>query len=97
PDLVEQAARWLIEAQSPLFVVGAEITRGKMNQAIVALAEKLAVPVCQGDDLFCDFPTTHPLAISATPRVSLSRLRFPRGVDLVISFGSSVDALPSGA
>ena len=93
PGLVEKAATWLAEARSPVFIVGPEVSRGNANRAIIALAEKLGVPVCQEDNLFCDFPTTHPLYLG-----SYDTRRFPRTpVDLVINFGAKIDGVTRGA
>jgi thiamine pyrophosphate-dependent acetolactate synthase large subunit-like protein len=93
PGLVEKAARWLAEAKSPVFIVGPEVSRGKVNRAMIALAEKLGVPVCQEDDLFCDFPNRHPLFLG-----SYDTRRFPRTpVDLVINFGAKIDGITKGA
>jgi benzoylformate decarboxylase len=86
-DVVEKLARWLIEAQNPLFMVGYEVTRGGANRAMQKLAEKLAVPVTQAarwEDLFCDFATDHPLFLGNY----ISPMRFPQNVDLFVNFGA---------
>ena len=83
-DVIERAAKLLAEARSPLFLVGPEVTRGKANQAMLALAEKLSVPVCQADPLFCDFPTDHPLFLGEYS----SPMRFPQNIDLMMNFGA---------
>ena len=51
---------------------------------MVALAEKLSVPVCQAEGLFSDFPTHHPLFM----RSYSANMRFPQNIDLVINFGA---------
>lgn len=91
---VEQAARMLVGAQSPVFVVGPEISRGHAGQAMVDLAEKAGVPVFQADDLFCDFPTRHPLYLGSYLG---SKIRFPEGVDLVFAIGAKIGSVPKGA
>ena len=83
-DRIERAAKWLAEAKSPLFLVGPEISREKANKAMLELAEKLSVPVCQADDLYCDFPTHHPLFM----RSYSSRMRFPQNIDLLVNLGA---------
>jgi benzoylformate decarboxylase len=91
--LAEKASQWLAEAKNPVFVVGPEVSRGEASRAMIALAEKLSVPVCQEDDLFCDFPIHHPLFIGGyNPRG-----RFPRDVDLVINFGAKMGGVSAGA
>ena len=83
-DLIEKASEMLANARSPLIVVGSEVSRTRSEKAIVALAEKLSVPVCQGEALFSDFPTQHPLYLGNYGR----RMRFPKNIDLVINLGS---------
>jgi thiamine pyrophosphate-dependent acetolactate synthase large subunit-like protein len=85
PGHVERAARWLVEAKNPIFIVGPEISRGNAQRAMIALAEKVGVPVCQEDNLFCDFPTNHPLYVGPW-----DTLRFPRDIDLVINLGAKI-------
>ena len=85
PDAIQQAARWLAEAEHPMFVVGPEVTEDGANKELLALAEKLSIPVTDTeDDLYANFPTDHPLYMG-----QLRALRYPRQVDLVIGFGES--------
>ena len=61
PELIEQAARLLIEAENPMINVGGEVTRAQANDDLLALAELLSIPVSQGVSCFGDFPFKHPL------------------------------------
>ena len=61
PELIEQAARLLIEARNPLINVGGEVSRAKANDDLIELAELLSNPVSQGVSCFGDFPFKHPL------------------------------------
>jgi acetolactate synthase I/II/III large subunit len=90
PDLVEKAAEWLAEAQNPLFVAGAEITRAGAERDFRQLAEKLAVPVCQAwpGEYYSAFPTDHPLFLS----YYWNPMRFPANADLFINFGANLPA-----
>jgi thiamine pyrophosphate-dependent acetolactate synthase large subunit-like protein len=63
PRLVEEAARLLVEAKNPLLLVGPEVTRSDAKADVIALAERLAIPVAQAERLFDDFPTDHPLFV----------------------------------
>ena len=73
PDAIQQAARWLVEAQHPMFVVGPEVTEDGATADLLALAEKLSVPVTDTeDDLYANFPTDHPLYMG-----QLRALRYP--------------------
>src|SRR5580704_121833 len=56
-NLIQTAARWLVEAQNPLFVVGSEIGVEGAYQEIQAFAEKLSVPVAETlHSLYANFP-----------------------------------------
>jgi thiamine pyrophosphate-dependent acetolactate synthase large subunit-like protein len=87
-DLIQKAAQWLVEAQHPMIVAGAEIGVEGAYEEIVALAEKLSVPVTETmHSLYANFPTDHPLFLG-----ELEAQRFPRKRDLLISFGESFTA-----
>lgn len=61
PALIEEAAKLLVEAKSPMFVAGAEVTRAGANQQLVELAELLGAQVAQGYSVYGDFPFRNPL------------------------------------
>lgn len=61
PALVEETARWLVEAESPLICAGSEVTRAGAGEQLVELAELLGIPVAQGFSVYGDFPFRHPL------------------------------------
>ena len=72
--MIQKAAQWLIEAQNPLFVVGAEVGVEGAYDEIVALAEKLSVPVTEtAHSLYANFPNYHPLFLG-----ELEAVRFPQ-------------------
>ena len=82
-DAIQQAARWLVEAKNPVFVVGPEVFEDGATADLLALAEKLSVPVTDTeDDLYANFPTDHPLYMG-----QMRTLRYPRQTDLMIGFG----------
>lgn len=86
-ESVDRIARWLIEAQSPMVVVGREVTRSGGVAAMQALAEKLSLPVFQShrrDNLSTDFPSDHPLFMESF----LSPVRYPPDVDMLVNFGA---------
>jgi benzoylformate decarboxylase len=80
-DAIQQAARWLVEAKNPVFVVGPEVFEDGATADLLALAEKLSVPVTDTeDDLYANFPTDHALY--------MGQMRTLRGrTDLMIGFG----------
>lgn len=61
PELIDEAARLLVESRSPMLVAGAEVTRAGANQQLVELAELLGAQVAQGYSVFSDFPFRSPL------------------------------------
>jgi thiamine pyrophosphate-dependent acetolactate synthase large subunit-like protein len=96
PRLVEEAARLLLEATTPLLLVGPEVTRSEAKPQVIELAQRLALPVAQAERLFDDFPTNHPLFLGD---YSPSRV-YPKGVDLILNLGGrmphQMDELPPG-
>jgi thiamine pyrophosphate-dependent acetolactate synthase large subunit-like protein len=78
PKLLEEAAQLLVEAKHPIMLVGPEVTQSQAKPEAIALAERLSIPVTQGDRLFDDFPTNHPLFLcdysrpAARPTMSIS-------------------------
>lgn len=93
--LVEDAAQMLIEAKSPLLYVGSEVTRSGAIDDVQALAELLAIPVSQADDLHSDFPTNHALFMGEYGPA----MRYPAQVDVFINLGGKMPevALPQSA
>ena len=61
PDLVESAARALLESSAPFINVGHEVTRSGAVGDVVRLAETLGARVSQGYSVYGDFPFKHPL------------------------------------
>ena len=87
-DAIEKLARWLIEAENPLFVVGSQVGIEGAQAEMLALAEKLSVPVAETmHSLYANFPNDHPLFVG-----ELQAQRYPRKQDLLISFGESFTA-----
>jgi len=87
-EAIEKLAQWLIEAQNPLFVVGSQVGIEGAYSEMLALAEKLSVPVAETmHSLYANFPNDHPLFVG-----ELQAQRYPRKQDLLISFGESFTA-----
>lgn len=92
PALIEQAARLLLAARSPVMVAGPEITRYDAERQAVELAETLgmAVTYLRFNCNYCPFPSRHPLFL-----VQLQRgMRVPNDIDLVLFLGGR---MPSGS
>ena len=60
-EVIEQAAKLLLESKAPMLNVGAEVTRAGANADVIELAELLSIPVAQGHSVYGDFPFQHPL------------------------------------
>lgn len=87
PDLIERAARMLLEAQSPLLYVGDEVSRCGGQKEVVELAELLGAPVTRDGGTIGwskAFPTQHPLYIGP----ALREMRYPAHVDAILNLGS---------
>jgi thiamine pyrophosphate-dependent acetolactate synthase large subunit-like protein len=85
PELIEAAARLLVEAQHPMINAGAEITRAGANAELLELAELLSARVTQGYSVYGDFPFQHPLF---SGHYSMG---FPRGLlqtDVFLNLGA---------
>jgi acetolactate synthase-1/2/3 large subunit len=84
-DLIEKAAQWLVEAQNPVFLVGSQVGEEGACDEMLALAEKLSVPVVETmHSLYANFPNDHPLFLG-----DFQAQRYPRNQDLLIAFGES--------
>jgi benzoylformate decarboxylase len=84
-ELIEQAAKLLLNAERPMMNVGPEVTRGGAAPAVLELAELLGMPVSQGFSVFGDFPFAHPLFRG------FAGMGFPRGVsrsDVFLNLGA---------
>ncbi len=99
PALVEQAARILVEAKSPLMVAGPEIVRYDAEREAVDLCETLgmAAAFLKFTSNYCSFPSRHPLFL-----VELNRgMRVPSDIDVVLFLGGRMPAggglIPRGA
>lgn len=84
PRDVEETAKALLEAKSPLLYLGHETFVSQATPALVRLAELLALPVTQVNDSWSQtFPTDHPLFLGDfnTP------MRFPADPDVFLNLG----------
>ena len=75
PLAIEKAAKALIEAKSPVLIIGDEVWKSGAQEELLSLAEYLSLPVVKpGDTIFdCSyqaFPTMHPLHLGSWDRYS---------------------------
>ena len=90
PVEVERAARLLVEARRPLLIVGDEIYKARAFDAVVQLAELLALPVTQARQVHANFPQQHPLWVGDLPTGRIGSLAYPTDPDLVINIGNKL-------
>jgi acetolactate synthase-1/2/3 large subunit len=87
PDSLRQAARWLVEARSPLIIADTVGRNPKTVPALIELAELLAIPVVDKGARF-NFPTTHPLDATDGARELLQRADVILALDVADLYGS---------
>ena len=90
PKEVERAAKLLVEAKSPLMIVGDELYNAKAVDKAVKLAELIGMPVTQVRQVFCNFPESHNLWVGTIAGRGVESLTFPKDVDVVINVGNKL-------
>ncbi|WP_069817285.1 benzoylformate decarboxylase [Streptomyces sp. TP-A0874] len=91
PEVVEELAGRLSRAQAPVLVVGPEADDERAFELVVALAERLAVPVWTAPTPpRCPFPTRHPLWQGVLPPSIAGVSEHLAGHDLVLVLGAPV-------
>jgi benzoylformate decarboxylase len=83
---VEKAAKMLIEAESPVLLVGDEIYKFEAFEKAVKLAELLGTPVTTYRSCFDNFPTDHPLYLGDFS----PKMRYPAKVDVLLNVGNKL-------
>jgi benzoylformate decarboxylase len=84
-ELVDRAAKMLLEAERPLMHVGMEVTSAGGVAEVVELADLIGMPVCQEESWAADFPTAHPCYVGMTRQQAFSRL--PGKPDVLLNMG----------
>jgi thiamine pyrophosphate-dependent acetolactate synthase large subunit-like protein len=92
PRVVEEAARMLIESDSPVLFLGSEVWTSGGRADVVEFAELLAIPVTQGWSWAADFPTNHPLYMGGY----VYPFRYPKEIDLFVNLGVKMPDQGSG-
>lgn len=89
---VEKAAKWLTQAKRPVVIVGDEVTKSGAQGHLLALSERLGLPVASSDafpnnhfESFCNFPLQHPHYIGAYSPASEYIRKTP---DLIVFIGA---------
>lgn len=90
---VELAAKWLVESESPVLIVGDEVYKARAIEKAVRLAEMLGMPVTTLESCYANFPEDHPLFLGEYS----PRMRFPAKQDLVLNVGNRLKLGPSPA
>ncbi len=81
---VEQTAKMLLEAKSPLLFLGPEVYQSGGQKDVVELAEMLGLPVCERGTWCQVFPNQHALFLGELRR----QMRYPQNVDFFLNFGA---------
>lgn len=87
PLKVEEAARWLVEAESPVIIADRMGRKTGAVKALIALAETLGAPVIDKSGSF-NFPNTHPLDLTGADAELLSAADIVLALDVDDLFGS---------
>ncbi|HTM48147.1 MAG TPA: thiamine pyrophosphate-binding protein [Bryobacteraceae bacterium] len=83
---VQDAARMLVEAARPLLVVGDEVWKSGAQAELLALSEKLGLPVADTTTIgYRNFPVRHPHYVGP---FSMTSAWVRKGVDLILCVGS---------
>ena len=90
PTEVERAAKLLVEAKTPLMIVGDEIYTAKAMPQATKLAELLGMPVTQMRQIYANFPETHPLWVGTPPAARLVSLDYPKNPDVILNVGNKL-------
>src|SRR5438132_10623997 len=96
PDaqLVETAVRLLEQAERPVLVAGGGVRASQAGKEIVALAEKLSIPVATSLNGKDAIPGTHPLSVGVVGTYSRERAnRVVQEADLVCFIGSETGGM----
>src|SRR4030095_7922878 len=81
---VEKTAKLLLEAKSPILMIGPEVYQSGAQKEVVELAELLGLPVCERGRWCQVFPNQHSLFLGALRR----QMRYPQNVDLFLNLGA---------
>lgn len=81
---VEKTAKMLLEAKSPILLIGAEVYQSGAQKEVVELAELLGLPVCERGRWCQVFPNQHPLFLGDLRK----QMRYPQDVDLFLNLGA---------
>jgi thiamine pyrophosphate-dependent acetolactate synthase large subunit-like protein len=90
PKEVERAAKLLVEAKTPVMIVGDELYKAKAVDKAVKLAEMIGMSVTQVRQLFANFPESHPLWVGTIPSSRVDSLTYPKDADVVINVGNKL-------
>lgn len=91
-DLLEQAARALVEAKSPLIIAGGGVVQGGAGAEAAALAEFLSAPVANSYLHNDSFPASHELAVGPLGYCgSKAAMQLISQADVVLALGSRLN------
>jgi acetolactate synthase I/II/III large subunit len=89
-ELIEKAAAMLTAARRPVCIAGGGVHLSRANEKLLALAEKLMMPVATSLTGKGAIPEDHPLALSMCGRFDRYANQFIQKADLVFVIGSKL-------
>ena len=91
PQDIAEAARILVQAQSPVIIAGQGVLYAEASDELVELAELLQAPVTTPLEGKSAFPETHPLSLGTGAGVMPPTVHeFLRTADVVFAIGASL-------
>jgi acetolactate synthase-1/2/3 large subunit len=97
PERVRAAADLLANAERPVLWAGNGVKLSRAGDAVLALAERLRMPVVTTFNGIGAVPTTHPLVYGALSRMGTElSTRVLAGADVVLAVGNSLNAISTG-
>ncbi len=91
PRDIDDAARMLIEAKSPIVIAGQGVLYAEASDELVAFADLLDIPVMTTTDGKSAFPEDHPLALGSGGVVYTGHGRqFLLDADVILAIGTSL-------
>ncbi len=94
PDAVGHAARWLVEAEHPVFLIGSGVATSKAGHNAIQLAERVHARVATTPRAKGVFPEDHPLSLGVMGFAGHAAARetlLSDQVDVLLTLGASLN------
>ncbi|OGO23488.1 MAG: hypothetical protein A2144_00235 [Chloroflexi bacterium RBG_16_50_9] len=94
-EALREAAKLLVEAKHPVVSVKRMGRHPQAVATLVALAEKLALPVIHNDTIYLNFPFNHPLVVPSGPLTGTADRSYIENADVILYIDQDVPWLPN--